>query len=151
MCRKVRYSMVLKKETLFNVGVGFAIYRSRKFNHWQMSDRDKKYADAGLEDYTSFTLGALEEPFYEKSVAVDYYSGPDDGEDTKTIEGEFDYVFENGCYYTIVPTAFFPSFSTASLIHYDYGDIGQWGTNRHSFVCHWPYLSNGELFPKNLD
>lgn len=148
--RKVHYRMVLKKETLFNVGVGFAIYKGRKFNHWQMTDFDKRYYDAGLEDYISFTFGAIEEPFYEKSVAVDYYSGPDDGEDSKTIEGDFDYEFENGYYYTIVPTAFFPNFSTAPLMHYDYGELTPYGVNRHSFVCHWPYLSNGELFPESI-
>lgn len=147
---KIHYNMEVRKETLFTTAIGVAIYRAKSFYHANPSDLDKNYIAAGLEDYTSFTLGALVDPEYVRSIPFEpAYTGPGN-EDSMVLQGEIDYEFENGYYYTIVPDAFLPTHTTSSIFHYDYGDIKPYGTNRHSFVCHWPYLSNGEPFPDDM-
>lgn len=145
---KVHYDFDLRKETAFPTSIGFAIYRSKTFTHIAPNSIYWDYIDAGMEDYVSLSLGALAAPEFRQSIEIDTYPGPDEGEDSKHYEGDFDYEFENGWYYCIVPDAFITGRSYSNILKCEYGDTGTHGLNRHNFICHWPYLSNGEPFPK---
>ena len=136
----VKYDLTLKKEALFPVGVGVAVYTGRSFGYDSQSNANL-WRQYGLEDNAGFGGATLKEPFYQGAKLIELYSGPDDNEDSKHYEGTIDIPFENGVYYEIVPCVFLPSRPSASLFHYDQSRFSA------RFVCHYPYLSNGDPWP----
>lgn len=141
----VTYDFSLRKETLFGLGVGFAIFTGDGFSYPSYYDDAQLWCRFGLEDYLNFRGATLLHPRYERAVLIEVYNNPDDGEDVKQIKGSIDYDFENGVYYEIRPCLFIPSAPTASLLHYDMTDYTEFA------VCHWPYLSNGNEYPLWLE
>lgn len=139
----VKYDFTLKKETLFDVGVGVAVYTGRSFGY-DAHSYAKLWCQYGLEDYAGFGLAYMPDRFYQGATLIELYSGPDDNEDSKRYEGTIDIPFENGVYYEIYPCVFLPSRPKAPLFHYDQN-------YPERFVCHYPYLSNGEPWPIELE
>ncbi len=138
----VHYKFKLKKDVLFPVYVGVAVYEGSGFKYLNSSKSPlhDKMMDAGLEDYcySSLYYGELLNGINMGAFPITTYSGPGE-EDVLVLEGDVEHKFENGVYYRIAPCIFYGS---NSRVHIDYY-VEPRASNL--FVCHWPYSSNGDL------
>ncbi len=138
----VHYKFKLKKDVLFPVYVGVAVYEGSGFKYLNSSKipLHDKMMDAGLEDYcySSLYYGELLNGINMGAFPITTYSGPGE-EDVLVLEGDVEHKFENGVYYRIAPCIFYGS---NSRVHIDYY-VEPRASNL--FVCHWPYSSNGDL------
>lgn len=142
----VRYKIRLKKELLFPLHVGVAVYEGSGFKYNPSSEPTfytlfNQLMESGLEDYCWDSLyhGELLNPINMGHFPITTYSGPEDEETERVLEGEIQHKFENGKYYRIAPCIFI---STESRVHKEYYVEPR---SDNMFVCHWPYTANGDL------
>jgi len=158
--KQLKYSFTLRKETLFNLGVGFAVYTSDHFDYNHISGSSGPlWIQYGLEDYIHMGDAIMRTGArFQQCVLLDTYNSPDPGEDSKTIEGTLDlpdansgFDIENGTYYMLVPCVFLKGATTAPMAHYDYARVDDKYSWRLPVVCHWPLLSNGNEWPSGIE
>ena len=126
--------------------MGVAVYEGRGFKYNPSSEPTfytlfNQLMESGLEDYCWDSLyhGELLNPINMGHFPITTYSGPEDEETERVLEGEIQHKFENGKYYRIAPCIFI---STESRVHKEYYVEPR---SDNMFVCHWPYTANGDL------
>lgn len=145
------YNYTFKGDMLCDVGIAMEIYeregREYSINPWYVEtvgpsgeDYCKAILAAGLGEYSFYYSDILIENTGErrlvKTIDIGTFSGNKDGEG-ESFQGTLDYSFSNGVPYEMDLVVYLKSFPSVRVVYSSAGGY-----------CNWPYMSNGQIWPK---